>query len=496
MPVGAGRTAPGEHRGRARTHCLPMTSSLAGAASGGRARPPRRLRRGIRARPAMPAPMRRRRWHRPCGRRRRAAAAGCRCGRAARHGDHPRRRRRRRSRRSRPAKACWRPVPTLHAAQSCCRRAAASATCSSHCSQPRALRRAASARRACACVRARAEHDAIIDAAIGAVAGAIEAEGGIASSGSRTQRLQAGIDAADGADAVIVIGGTGSGKQRRHGAHARRRRRAASCTGSRLIPARDRGIRTGGRASGAGFAGPARRGADGLASARPRHADAGSRRAASRCRAAPPGSPTSCPRRWPCRAGAGALRRRARHSHSLGLFAALGARAGRRMDLGAAGERRISGAQRGRDKTVAMNARFETKSAEHDLLAADPPRCAPGAIPRSGLGRGSARAFRAASSICRRCPAESVALADALGRVLAHDVIAPIDVPPFDRANVDGFALRAADTRGRERRCAAPTSSQWRGDRMRACAGARGRAPARRPPSRPAAWSRAAPMPW
>ena len=44
--------------------------------------------------------------------------------------------------------------------------------------------------------------------------------------------------------------------------------------------------------------------------------------------------------------------------------------------------------------------------------------------------------------------AECVALADALGRVLAHDVAAPIDVPPFDRSNVDGFALRAADTAG------------------------------------------------
>ena len=44
--------------------------------------------------------------------------------------------------------------------------------------------------------------------------------------------------------------------------------------------------------------------------------------------------------------------------------------------------------------------------------------------------------------------AETAALADALGRVLAHDVTAPIDVPPFDRANVDGFALRAADTTG------------------------------------------------
>jgi putative molybdopterin biosynthesis protein len=45
-------------------------------------------------------------------------------------------------------------------------------------------------------------------------------------------------------------------------------------------------------------------------------------------------------------------------------------------------------------------------------------------------------------------PSERVALAAALGRVLAHDVIALLDVPPFDRANVDGFALRAADTVG------------------------------------------------
>jgi putative molybdopterin biosynthesis protein len=43
---------------------------------------------------------------------------------------------------------------------------------------------------------------------------------------------------------------------------------------------------------------------------------------------------------------------------------------------------------------------------------------------------------------------ETVRLADALGRVLGADVAAPIDVPPFDRANVDGFALRAADTAG------------------------------------------------
>src|SRR5436305_10766993 len=45
-------------------------------------------------------------------------------------------------------------------------------------------------------------------------------------------------------------------------------------------------------------------------------------------------------------------------------------------------------------------------------------------------------------------PGETVTLAFALGRALATDVTAPIDVPPFDRANVDGCALRAAETAG------------------------------------------------
>ncbi|MFL4983736.1 MAG: molybdopterin biosynthesis protein [Xanthobacteraceae bacterium] len=43
---------------------------------------------------------------------------------------------------------------------------------------------------------------------------------------------------------------------------------------------------------------------------------------------------------------------------------------------------------------------------------------------------------------------ERVPIAEALTRVLAADLTAPIDVPPFDRANVDGFALRAAETAG------------------------------------------------
>jgi putative molybdopterin biosynthesis protein len=43
---------------------------------------------------------------------------------------------------------------------------------------------------------------------------------------------------------------------------------------------------------------------------------------------------------------------------------------------------------------------------------------------------------------------ETVALTAALGRILAADLSAPIDVPPFDRSGVDGFAVRAADTTG------------------------------------------------
>jgi putative molybdopterin biosynthesis protein len=43
---------------------------------------------------------------------------------------------------------------------------------------------------------------------------------------------------------------------------------------------------------------------------------------------------------------------------------------------------------------------------------------------------------------------ETLPLAQAPGRVLAGPVVAEVDVPGFDRANVDGFALRAADTAG------------------------------------------------
>ena len=45
-------------------------------------------------------------------------------------------------------------------------------------------------------------------------------------------------------------------------------------------------------------------------------------------------------------------------------------------------------------------------------------------------------------------PAELVALADALGRVMAEDVVADADLVPFSRSAMDGYALRSADTEG------------------------------------------------
>lgn len=45
----------------------------------------------------------------------------------------------------------------------------------------------------------------------------------------------------------------------------------------------------------------------------------------------------------------------------------------------------------------------------------------------------------------RALTTEKRSLSDALGYALAEDVIALLDVPPFDRSNVDGFAVRSSD---------------------------------------------------
>jgi putative molybdopterin biosynthesis protein len=59
------------------------------------------------------------------------------------------------------------------------------------------------------------------------------------------------------------------------------------------------------------------------------------------------------------------------------------------------------------------------------------------------------RRFRAAVDFSPLGP-ERMPLEGALGRVLAVDVVSPLDVPGFARSDRDGFAVRAADTFGAE----------------------------------------------
>jgi molybdenum cofactor synthesis domain-containing protein len=61
------------------------------------------------------------------------------------------------------------------------------------------------------------------------------------------------------------------------------------------------------------------------------------------------------------------------------------------------------------------------------------------------LSREDALARFEAALFPRPVSSEQRLLADALGCALTEDVVAPIDVPPFDRSNVDGFAVRSAD---------------------------------------------------
>ena len=81
------------------------------------------------------------------------------------------------------------------------------------------------------------------------------------------------------------------------------------------------------------------------------------------------------------------------------------------------------------------------------------------------------RRFRAALDLTPR-GMERIPLDAALGRVLAADVLAPVDVPSFDRSNVDGFAVVAEDTFGASeevpaRRAARSTNRFTRGSSRR-----------------------------
>jgi putative molybdopterin biosynthesis protein len=61
------------------------------------------------------------------------------------------------------------------------------------------------------------------------------------------------------------------------------------------------------------------------------------------------------------------------------------------------------------------------------------------------LSREEALARFEAALFPRATSAEERPLTEALGYALASDIVADIDVPPFDRSNVDGFAVRSAD---------------------------------------------------
>ncbi|MDA8242496.1 MAG: molybdopterin molybdotransferase MoeA [Elusimicrobia bacterium] len=56
-------------------------------------------------------------------------------------------------------------------------------------------------------------------------------------------------------------------------------------------------------------------------------------------------------------------------------------------------------------------------------------------------------AIEAVLKRARKLPAVRVRLEEAAGRILAADVRSPLDMPPFDKALVDGYALRSRDVR-------------------------------------------------
>ncbi len=67
---------------------------------------------------------------------------------------------------------------------------------------------------------------------------------------------------------------------------------------------------------------------------------------------------------------------------------------------------------------------------------------------RRVLAPGAAQSrILAALSDVAPLPAERVPLADGLGRALAEDLVAELDLPAFDASTMDGYALRAADAR-------------------------------------------------
>ena len=81
-----------------------------------------------------------------------------------------------------------------------------------------------------------------------------------------------------------------------------------------------------------------------------------------------------------------------------------------------------------------------------------------------------------------RLEPEVVSLSNALGRYLAQDIIADSDLPPFNRAQMDGYAVRAAEIQNAtpdkpSRLRIAGESAAGRGWRPGPCSGARSARP-------------------
>ena len=123
-----------------------------------------------------------------------------------------------------------------------------------------------------------------------------------------------------------------------------------------------------------------------------------------------------------------------------------GAGAGRWLGAGARRQRGISGRHRSHGEAAAMS-KPKPEHAGADLLEAVRQAARQEQFLEVVSADEARQRFNTRLDLSPLA-GETVALAAALARVLAHDIVAPLDVPPFDRSGVDGFALRASDTAG------------------------------------------------
>ena len=73
-----------------------------------------------------------------------------------------------------------------------------------------------------------------------------------------------------------------------------------------------------------------------------------------------------------------------------------------------------------------------------------------------------AEALSAVLEHAQALPPAGLPLVDALGCVLAENAIADVDSPPFDKALVDGYAVRSSDLQGTDRLACPGRDHHWR----------------------------------